>query len=284
MIKTITDVQVSKLSGGVTNTNYVMQIDGKKYVLRVAGKGTDTLIDRRNEFLNLSQMSRLGIAPDLYFSDPDNGFQIQEFLDMDSLTADRIRKSSVLFRSCILLMKKCHTSGAVFANRFDPVEKLDKETARLKAAGYCHFYPGWNETELFCQKIIESYQLLAPPLCPCHNDTLAGNFMGGEESLMLIDWEYSGSNDPYYDLACFSMENGLSEQEDRRMLHIYENTSPSQESVKRFLYMKIITAFYWTVWSLIQIVNGKDEDFYYSYGEKRYQTIAETKKRLNPRP
>lgn len=281
MTETKTDIQIAKLSGGVTNTNYVMQINGKKYVLRVAGKGTDTLIDRKNESLNLSQMSRLGIAPHIWFSDPDNGFQIQEFIDKDSLTAEKIRKSSELFRSCILLMRKYHTSGAVFFNRFDPVEKIQQELKVLEAAGYCHFYPNWEENNLFCQKIIQNYRLLNPPLCPCHNDTLAGNFMGDEDSLMLIDWEYSGTNDPYYDLACFSMENGLSEQEDLRMLNIYENTFLSPESVERFLYMKIITAFYWTIWSFLQIVNGKDADFYYPYGEKRYQTIIETKSKLN---
>lgn len=270
---------IKRLSGGVTNANYVMQDGENKYVIRIAGRGTEKFIDRANEFRNVSAMAKLGIAPRIYFSDTDTGFQIQEFVHGETLTEEKIRENPDLFSACVCLLRRCHTSGADFQNQFDPGAETEKNLQLLADSGWQKYYPDWEDILAFCRRIYRDYQKSHPPLCPCHNDTVAGNFMGSADNLKLIDWEYSGKNDPFYDLACFSMENHFSGEMERNMLRMYEEREPDTACVRRFLSMKIITALYWSVWSLLQIRNGKDENFYYPYGLERYQTIRESRDR-----
>ncbi|MCC6094326.1 MAG: phosphotransferase family protein [Eubacterium sp.] len=276
-----TELSVSRLSGGVTNVNYVVQNENQKYVVRVAGKGTNLFIDRKNEFHNVTTMSNLGIAPKIYFSDPETRFQIQEFIEQDTLTAEKIRGNNDILSACIRLLKKCHSSGADFKNRFDPWVKTETNLALLQKDGFHNYYPDWKGTVAFCKDVHSQYQAEPIDLCPCHNDTVAGNFMGNDVSMKLIDWEYSGMNDPYYDLACFSMENGLNAGDEKLMLRLHEDKEPDDKEIRRFLSMKIITAFYWSVWSLLQIKNGKNADFYYPYGMDRYRVISESRDRLH---
>ena len=49
--------------------------------------------------------------------------------------------------------------------------------------------------------------------CPCHNDLLAANFIRGAEQLWIVDWEYAGMGDRYFDLANFAVNNELGEAE-----------------------------------------------------------------------
>lgn len=276
-----TELSVLRLSGGVTNVNYFVQNGNQKYVVRIAGKSTNLFIDRKNEFHNVTAMSNLGIAPKIYFSDPETGFQIQEFIEQDTLTGEKIRGNRDILSACIRLLKKCHSSGVDFKNRFDPWTKTKANLSVLQKNGFDNYYPDWESTLAFCKGVHAQYQEETIDLCPCHNDTVAGNFMGNAKDLKLIDWEYSGMNDPYYDLACFSMENRLNINDEKYILLLYENKKPGNREIHHFLSMKIITAFYWSVWSLLQINNGKRADFYYPYGMDRYRIISECRGRLH---
>lgn len=82
-------------------------------------------------------------------------------------------------------------------------------------------------------------------------------------------------NDPYYDLACFSMENELDEEKEQYFLNCYCRKAMQKMDYYRFYENKFLTAFYWSVWSLVQIAYGKDRHFYYLYGKVRYKFAQE---------
>lgn len=269
------EINVEVMSGGVTNKNYKLIVGDKKYAVRIAGIGTGNYIDRKKEFENVSKMAEIGIAPKIYFSDVDTGFQISEFIEGRTLTADDIINSSSLLKAAADIMKRCHNSGAFFESIFDPVEKININLDILSKKKYSNFFPDWEKMYIYFNKIAEKNQISHIELSPCHNDTLAGNFIGDENCLKLIDWEYSGMNDPFYDLACFSMENKLDAPMEEYLLKEYTNDTMTDEMYLRYFENKFLTAFYWSVWSCLQIAYGKDKNFYYSYGIKRYSHLLQ---------
>lgn len=269
------EIKVQVMSGGVTNKNYKLIMGDKKYAVRIAGTGTENYIDRKKEFNNVSKMAEIGIAPRIYFSDIDTGFQISEFIEGNTLTGEAIRKSSCLLKAAANIMRRCHKSGIVFDSEFNPIHKINYNLKILEEKNYCDYFPDWENSKIYFKKISEEIVKQKIELCPCHNDTLAGNFIGDEKGLRMIDWEYSGMNDPFYDLACFSMENKLDASMEKQLLAEYSNDTMTEEMYLRFFENKFLTAFYWSVWSCLQIAYGKDKDFYYAYGMERYHYLPQ---------
>ena len=269
------EIKVEVMSGGVTNKNYKLIIGNKKYAIRIAGAGTENYIDRKKEFGNVSKMAEIGIAPKIYFSDIDTGFQISEFIEGKTLTGEDIRKSSSLLKAVANIMRRCHKSGVVFDSEFNPINKININLNILTEKNYNDYFPEWENMKEYFNKISEQLRKKKIELCPCHNDTLAGNFIGDENCLKMIDWEYSGMNDPFYDLACFSMENKLDTLMENKLLQEYGNDTITNEMYLRFFENKFLTAFYWSVWSCLQIAYGKDKEFYYAYGMERYQYLSQ---------
>ena len=105
-------------------------------------------------------------------------------------------------------------------------------------------------------------------LKPCHNDTLASNFIkSGEGKIFLIDWEYGGMNDPMWDIAAYCLENELSEEEEELFLKVYFQGDVEEKYKIRVLINKIYQDFLWSIWTNIKEANGDD---FGSYGIDRY--------------
>ncbi|MGN0484594.1 MAG: phosphotransferase [Lachnospiraceae bacterium] len=273
-------ITVQALPGGVTNHNYILKAKDVKLVIRVAGQGTQNYIDRSQENQNALEMSRVGIGPKIYFSEPDTGFQVSEFIEGETMEKERFQTNDCLLQRAAEVLRNCHESKANFQNVFSPLENIRKNLQILEEEGYQKRYENWGEMLEQLQKIEEHWRRETCTLVPCHNDTLAGNFLGDESGLRLIDWEYSGKNDPYYDLACFAMENELDEQKERYFLTCYQKREPKETEWQRFYENKFVASFYWSIWSLVQIAYGKEETFYAAYGEKRAAFAQEAWKKL----
>lgn len=271
-------VQVEKLPGGVTNHNYVLKSNGEKLVIRVAGVGTDDYINRKAEMQNAKAMSDAGIGPKIYFCEPETGFMVSEFVEGKTMTAEVLKENEKLLQAIAKVLRKCHTSDAMFANDFSPVRRIQQNIAILERKQAIPYYEEWKVVYAEFQRLAENMKTQRRELVPCHNDTLAGNFLGDEKCMRMIDWEYSGNNDLYYDLATFSMENELNEEEEKKFLDYYFEERQFEE--KRFLENKFLTSFYWSVWSLLQIGYGKEKEFYYPYGEKRFDAAKTAWHRL----
>lgn len=271
---------VKSLPGGVTNHNYILHVGETKLVIRVAGEGTGNYINRVAEMQNAEEMSKAGIGPKVYFSEPDTGFMISEFVEGNTMTAEQFQNSDSLLKAAAEVLSRCHSSGAQFGNVFSPIEKIKENLSILQELNFTDRYEEWEKIIGYFNEIAGVWKEESRELVPCHNDTLAGNFLGDEKELRMIDWEYSGMNDPYYDLACFSMENELDMEKEQYFLNCYCQGTIQREDYHRFYENKFLTAFYWSVWSLVQIAYGKDREFYYPYGKVRYEFAKEAWKNL----
>jgi thiamine kinase-like enzyme len=106
-------------------------------------------------------------------------------------------------------------------------------------------------------------------LAPCHNDLVPENFVkSGNDNIYLIDWEYSGMNDPMWDVAAYSLESGLSIEEEEIFLSLYFNGDGVPLNVQQRLLMnKVFQDFLWSIWSIIKEAKGDD---FGTYGFDRF--------------
>ena len=261
---------ISFLAGGLTNKSFkITYDDGKKVVMRLAGAGTGEYINRAAEKYNATKMGGLGIAPEVYFFDEKTGSQISEFVTLPTCHLEDFQENKDVVTRAGQLVRRFHTSGIEFKGRLDPIADTYAYIKILEDKNFNERFMYWDEISAMVDRIGAAYAKNPPKLAPCHNDILAENFMYDGKDMILIDWEYGGQNDPYYDAAGPLTENEMNEEMTEVWLKAYFDGEPTEEQRARVMVNRFLYCTYWSVWSLVQMANGKDRDLYWEYGEHR---------------
>lgn len=264
----ITNIEI--MPGGLTNKNFKLTIqDGTEVAVRVAGQGTYKYINRPGEKHNASMMASIGIAPEIYYYDPSTGSQLVEFIKADTMHAEDFKTRPDVVTKAADIMRKYHDSGLEFKGVNNPIAKIKEYVEILKTNNFDKRYDNWDRIVEKLEKIEAAYSKNPPKLVPCHNDTLAENFMYDGKVMRVIDWEYGGMGDNFYDMACVFVENPLPKDHEDLYLKTYFGEEPSEEEMARVLINKFLVVSHWSTWSLVQIAYGKDHDFYWEYGRTR---------------
>ena len=108
------------------------------------------------------------------------------------------------------------------------------------------------------------------PLVACHCDPLCENFLDDGTEMWIVDWEYSGMNDPMWDLGDLSVEAGFDAAQDEAMLSAYFNAAPRPQDRARMVVYKAMCDLLWTLWGLIQLANGNTADDFQAYSDERF--------------
>lgn len=258
------------LAGGLTNKSFkVVFEDGLTIAMRIAGRGTGEYISRKAEKHNSTMAAGMGIAPEVYYFDSDTGSQLVEFVKLPTMHTEDFQKNPDVLKNAAQIMKTLHSSGIKFQGAFAPVAGIEDYVAILKQKGFEDRYEGWDEIYKTVLRVRDAYAKNPPALGPCHNDTLAENFMFDGKTMKLIDWEYGGMGDPYYDVSGVFTEDLLSDEAGEIFMRAYCGGEPTEEQRARVLVNEFIYCTYWSVWSLVQIANGKEREFYWQYGLDR---------------
>lgn len=264
----VADIEI--MAGGLTNKSFkVTYDDGLVVIMRLAGKGTSAYIDRSAEKYNSTKMGGLGIAPEVYFFSEKTGSQLAEFVKLPTLHIEDFQTNKDVVTRAAQTLAKYHNSGIEFKGAMDPVEGIKEYVSLLEKGGFERRYDGFDKVFEVVLKVAEKYAANPPKLGPCHNDVLAENFMYDGDKMVVIDWEYGGQNDPYYDAAGPLTENLMDEEMTEVWLNAYFGGEPTAEQRARVMVNRFLYCTYWSVWSLVQIMNGKEEEVYWPYGEER---------------
>ena len=265
------DADVAPLGGGLTNHNFKVSVGGEAFVLRLAGANTALLgIDRRHEHASALCAAELQIGPEVVaFLEPDDCL-VTRFVGGAPLPVDTIREPETIARVARAL-RKLHDGPAV-SGRFDPFRVVEAYRETILARGGA--VPDGYADAYAVAKRIES--TLGPrPEAHCHNDLLAANLIADESGrLWLVDWEYAGMGDPYFDLANLAVNNGLSEQAERALLDAYGETDHARLTLMRYM-----SDFREAMWGAVQAaVSSLDVDFaaYAAEHFARMQATAQT--------
>lgn len=252
--------------GGMTNKNYKVQIDDEFYVLRVPGNGTEEMISRSDEIKNAVYANKIGVDAKLIYFNEETGVKVSEFIENAETLSPKSAKKQSIMEKVTDILRKLHNFDLEMDNDFDIYEKIEKyENLLIKAKGKnFEDYYEVKDKVIYLKNIMNELDV---KLVPCHNDMVAENFIKSGERIYLIDWEYGGMNDPMWDLAAYSLENELSEDQEELFLKLYFKGNVEEKYKKRILINKIYQDFLWSTWTNIKEAKGDD---FGTYGIDRY--------------
>jgi thiamine kinase-like enzyme len=264
-------VEVEPLGGGITNRNFRVECEGRAYVLRIGGKDTHLLgIDRRAEYQAASVAAELGVGPEVVaFVEPE-GYLVTRFVEGAPVPPEEIRRPEVL-RAAADLLRRVH-EGPAFPARFDPFRVV--EAYRASALAYGVEVPaGYEEAKAVADRVEAALGLR--PEAPCHNDLLNANFIRGPDGIRIVDWEYAGMGDRFFDLANFAVNHDLDPDGERLLLEAYFGEARDADTAHLRL-MRFMSDFREAMWGVLQQgISELDFDFV-DYANRHFERLQRT--------
>ncbi|MCZ2257459.1 choline/ethanolamine kinase family protein [Sporosarcina sp. G11-34] len=275
VIKDVLDVSESEITnisslGGMTNINYQATVGNEKYIIRMPGLGTEKIINRSEEKKNLEIGVMLDINPKQVYFDTKTGLKITQMIPGAETLTPTTTKEKEVMKKVTDVLRKLHNSTVQMGNEFKLYELMEQyENNALEATA--QFFEQFEEVKKAVWRVRQSYELLPVKKTPCHIDALHENFVMDENGkLYLIDWEYSGMYDPFWDLATHLIESDFTEREENQFLQYYFEREATKEEKERILIHKIFQDYLWSLWTIFKEAIGDD---FGSYGQDRFERL-----------
>jgi thiamine kinase-like enzyme len=261
------DAGVPERLGGLTNLNVKIG----PYVVRLPGEGTSEYIDRANEAVAARSAADSGVNVELIHFDPTDGLMVTRFLDgAVTMSGERFKADRGAVERAGVALHRLHTAAAPFATDFVLFPMIDEYKALLAAKG-ATLPDGYDEVQDLAVRARRALEANPMPLVPCHCDPLCENFLDTGDRMFVIDYEYAGNNDPMWDLGDLSVEGGFDTAQDMALLRAYFGGEPPPEQAARMVIHKAMCDLLWTLWGVIQHVNGNPVDDFWSYAVGRFE-------------
>ena len=260
--------EIKELTGGITNKNYKITVDGESFVLRLGGNETKYLgIDRQVEYDCSRLAAQIGVAPEpIAFLAPE-GYILARFISGKGLPAEEIGTEENITK--VVESMKAYHSLDFFPGSFSPF-RVAEEYAKT-ARSFNVKLPDKMDWYLERSREIESAMYTREPLTlrPCHNDLLNGNFIDDGTRIRILDWEYAGMGDIFFDLGNFAIQHEFNNEQDEILLKAYfGNPADSQRAHQKL--MKIMSDLREAMWSQVQIGVSQLDFDYAGYGQKYF--------------
>ena len=267
------DVRYEELGGGITNHNYIVWVDGgrenggKKYVMRVPGVGTDMFIDRNVERDCMIQAAKAGVGPEVIYQIDPEGALVIDFVEGEVMHPETISGHPNRLKQVVKTVRVFH-DNAVFQHKialFDMLRHYKKLAADINAP-----MPDELAATVKVLDDVEAVMKRDPvPDVACHNDLLSENFIiDADGKMWVIDWEYGGMTDPYFDLGDFVMEHPFSREEQRLIIASYCGEMNERFFARMMLY-RMVSGIWWAIWAMIQHTVSQIDFDYMSWGLDR---------------
>ncbi len=252
--------------GGLTNLVY----KAGDYCLRIPGDGTEEYIDRANEAVAAKEAAKAGVSPEVLYTNAESGVMVTRFIDRaETMNPDAFRKRKGAPARAGQAFRKLHVSGAVFPFHFDLFQMIDEYLGILSGKDV-DLPEGYHDVVAEAEKVRSALEAHAAPLAPCHCDPLCENFLDTGERMWIVDWEYSGMNDPMWDLGDLSVEGEFNAAQDEEMMKAYFEREPKPAERGRIVIYKAMCDLLWTLWGLIQLANKNPVEDFRAYADGRF--------------
>ncbi len=254
------DAKVEPLGGGITNRNFRVEVGDESFVLRIGGEDTELLgIDRTAEHVASLAAAELGLAPDVVAFVEPGGYLVTRFAEGQVGEVDVAQVGAALAR--------LHGGPAV-ASRFDSFRVVEAYRAIAEERGV-PIPSAYAAAGELAARIEERRR--GAPLCFCHNDLLNANFIAERGRLWIVDWEYAGMGDPYFDLGNFAVNHELDTDGERILLDAYGGGDPETLTLMRFM-----SDFREAMWGVVQqAISTLDFDFR-AYADEHFARLERT--------
>jgi thiamine kinase-like enzyme len=254
------EIEVAPIAGGLTNRNYRVSTDGTPYFVRIPGPGTGLLaVDRANELHNTRAASTAGAGPRVVDHLPEWDVMVLEWIDARSMSNAAFQAAGAAQRIAEAL-RGLH-AGPRFRDDFDMVA-LSGRYLRVVDERGIRVPDGYREHLEAVPRIAAALQVHPTTTVPCHNDLLAENYLDDGRRLWIVDYEYSGNNDPTFELGNTAQELGFDERQLVELVAAYFGAA-TPDLMARCRLQMIMSDVGWTLWAAIQaVISPIDYDFW----------------------
>ncbi|WP_440996085.1 phosphotransferase [Arhodomonas sp. SL1] len=257
--------------GGMTNLVYRLNDNGESLVLRIPGEGTEAYIDRSVEAHNTRAAARAGVGAEVLHFDESDGLMLMRNLDgCRTMSPEAFQAEDAAADRAGEVLARMHNSGEEFRFRFELFAMID-EYLRVLSGLDTELPEGYHDVMEEARGMREALDAQPATLAPCHCDPLCENFLDDGTRMWVVDWEYSGMNDPLWDVGDFAVEAGLSPAQDERLIRAYLGRDPSEAEWGRMVLYKAASDLLWTLWGLIQHGNGNPAEDFWAYSIERFE-------------
>lgn len=263
----------------MTNSSKLIELDGHKYILRIAGKGTEKLINRKEEKEVYETIKNLHISDEVLYFDEETGTKITRYIE-NGHTCNNKNNEEML--RCIAVVKKLHKSKLTVNHEFDLYEKIKyyqnlmfstTNEAKSKYEDYDEVF----EDTMTALKINDIY---TKEYCLCHIDPNQDNFVITKNDVRLIDWEYAAMQDSLLDVAMFCIYAMYNKKQIDNYINLWfkDEAKPNKRTIARIYCYIAAAGLLWSNWCeyknhLGQEFGGVYELSQYNYA-KKYSKLA----------
>ena len=258
---------------GMTNSSFLFECKGNKYIFRIPGEGTDMLINRHEEYDVYQQIKDKKLCDEIVYINPENGYKITKFID-NAVNCNPEDLNQV--KQCMQLLKSFHGLKLKVKHPFDVFKQINYyESLREGPSVY-------DDYILTKKKVFELKDYIdqqEKEICLCHIDSVCDNFIFSNERIYLIDWEYAGMQDPHLDIAMFAIYALYDKKQVDQLIDFYfENQCDHQTRIKIYCYVAA-AGLLWSNWCEYKAELGEDFGEYslrqYRYAKDFYKFFLE---------
>jgi len=263
--------KLEPLGGGITNHNFRVAVDGATYVLRIGGKDTELLgIDRSVEHGASLVAAELEVGPEVVgFVEPE-GYLVTRFIEGRPIPVEEMRRPET-FRRVAETLHRIH-DGPAIPGRFDSFRVVEAYSETAAAHGV-----RLPDDYIWAKGVGERIERARGPqgLAPCHNDLLNANFLDEAGQIRIVDWEYAGMGDRFFDLANFSINHEFDEGANAALLEAYFGELRDEDAGALRL-MRFMSDFREAMWGVVQQgISELDFDFV-AYASEHFERLRRT--------
>lgn len=255
------------LHGGLTNNNYRIDVEDRSFVVRIPGASTELLaVDRRNEYYNTMAAAQAGVGAKIAYYLPEEKVMVLEFIEGQTMSIPALQAPGMPSRIAWSL-RRLH-AGPRFLTDFNMFRLVEFYLNIVKdynvpiPANYYDRLPA-------IQQIEHAFALQPLPSVPCNNDLLAENYIDDGRQLWLIDYEYSGNNDPCFELGNTCQEQQYNEAQIIEMCAAYFG-EPYPDKLARMKLNMIMSDAGWSLWAAIQAKISTIEYDFWGWAVERW--------------
>ncbi len=262
------EVTLTPLGGGLTNRNYRVDAGGESFVLRIAGAASELLlIDREREAVEARAAAEAGVGPEVIAYLPEQSALVTRFHGGRQFEAEDMREPAVLPGVARSLRRYHDHPVPTGLAPFCPFDTARRYYRSAEDRGIA--MPDELGRAVGLLDRMEAEVRGDEPPCLCHNDLLAGNFIDDGTVLRIIDWEYAGLGDRYFDLGNFAAHARLSEEEERLLAECYFGEARPAD-LRRLRLMRLVSDLREATWGYLQSVLSRlyTPQHYRDYGDR----------------
>jgi len=264
---------VTPIEAGRTNRNFRVEVAGEAFFLRLAGTQTELLgIDRTAEHQAAIAAAAAGVGPGVVAYLPELGCLVTRWVPALPLAEGDMEHEAVL-EDVVRVVRAIH-AGPELPWSFDPF-RIVADYRRISEERGVEIPPAYGRAHARSAEIQSALAAASLPLLPCHNDLLADNFLRGADGTWLVDYEYAGMGDPFFDLGNLSINNGLSEPAQESLLGFYLGEVTDAHRAHLHL-MRIMSDFREAMWGVVQQGLSSLDIDYVAYATRHFERLSRT--------